>query len=223
MAARKTQALSLLEGILDETANEAEAAREALEAEIRRKEEEARAAAEAAEAERRAEIARRLREEEERQTAAADRRTAALEAIRVEELKAKGLWKEPEPEPVPVAAPAPVQAAAPPVEEKSRGGIFAAAAAILILGGGAAGGYMYMTQEFIDSTTSFASVQPSVVALADAQSIVAFTAIPDPIILQPEAAPEPTRRRSSTSGGSGTRERESEGPRIRLGGNLSGD
>ena len=32
-----------------------------------------------------------MREEEERQTAAADRRTAALEAIRIEELKAKGV------------------------------------------------------------------------------------------------------------------------------------
>ena len=224
MAARKTQALSLLEGILDETATEAEAARLALDAEIRRKEQETRLEAEAQEAERRAEIARRLQEEEVRQHAAADRRTAALEAIRVEELKAKGLWKEPEPEPepAPVVVKAPVAQTAPVVEEKSRGGFYAAAAALLVLGAGAAGGYLYMTQEFVDSTTSYAAAQPSVVALADAQAMVAFTAIPDPIIVEAEAEPERRRPRSSSSSSSSRSEPERRPRSLDLGGNMGG-
>ena len=223
MAARKTQALSLLEGILNETATEAEAARLALDAEIRQKEQAARLEAEAQEAARRAEISRRLQEEEVRQHAAADRRAAALEAIRVEELKAKGLWKEPEPEPAPVVVRAPV-AIAPVVEEKSRSGLFAAAAAVLVLGAGAAGGYLYMTQEFVDSTTSFAAAQPSVVTLADAQAVVAFQAIPDPIVIEAEA-PELTV--SSRSGRSSSSSRPVDTPgsgrTLDLGGNLGTD
>lgn len=230
---KKTQALSLLEGILDETANEAESARLALEEELRRKEEEARQRAEAEEAQRRAEIARRLEAEADRQRTAAERREAALEAMRIEELKAKGLWKEPEPEPKPqvIEAPRPqvnTQQAVAAGKKSNSSALFAAAAAVLILGGGAAGAWFYMNQEYVDATTPFAAETPAVVALADASAVVTFQAIPDPIVQQAAApAEEPRRdrgtrsrpRSDSGSSDSGSNDR-SPTPEFQLGGNL---
>jgi hypothetical protein len=229
---QKNQALSLLQGILDETAAEAEQAKVALEEEIKRKEAEAKAAAQAEEARRREEIASRLREEEERQRIAAERREHALEELRIEELKAKGLWKEPEPETAPpvadtaAGAPGPSTQSLVAVQERSRRSVgLAAAAAVLAIGAGAAGVWFYLNQEYVDATTPFASATPAVVELASASTVVAFQAIPDPIVQEAAAAPEPARpatrpSRPRTSGSSTPEPAEPSGPRLNLGGNL---
>lgn len=213
MAGKKTQALSLLEGILDETQAEAEAAQQALDEELKRKEAEAKRVAEEAETAKRAELERRMAEEADRQRTAAERREAAAEAMRIEELKAQGLWVEPEPEPAP-----PVEAPVADVgttrevvaaqEKSKRGTFFAAAAALLILGGGAAGAWVYLNQEFVDASTPFTASAPDTVLYADASAVVAFRAIPDPIV-QEAAAPEPEPERRSSSRSSTRRESES--------------
>ncbi len=135
---RKTQALSLLEGILEETSSEAE--NERIRLELERQEREAQSARDAAEAEqrRRDEIVRRLAEEEDRQRAAIERRTATLEALRVEELKEKGLWHEPEPEARPQSVGRPTRPSQSTREvvaaqKRSRRGTYVAAAALFTL------------------------------------------------------------------------------------------
>ncbi|MCB9530270.1 MAG: hypothetical protein H6700_00675 [Myxococcales bacterium] len=236
---RKTQALSLLEGILDETASEAEAARKKLDEELAAKEAAARAEAEAAELARREEIARRLAEEEARRSAAAERRTATLEALRIEDLKAKGLWKEPEPAPAPVAAAAPVTTgpaqdtrAAVAVQQKSAlGRNLAAAAAVLVIGGGAAGAWYVQQQSLVDTVQTFSAAAPSTVdTQRNLVATLTFQAIPDPIVRAPEAASgpasasgTPARRRPPRTGGAATTAPTS-GPRpsLTLGGSLGG-
>lgn len=197
----KTQAISLLEGILQETQGEAEAEMRRLEEEVKRKQEQERLEAEAADAAKRAEAGRRLADEEARQLAAAERRQAELERMRIEELKAKGLWKEPE---KPVVEEAPVlvspqstrpvmnTAEALAVQQRearsSRRTTLMVAAAFLVVGGGVAGGLYATSIEHVDSMTSYQKAEPAVVVMSDAVAALALQPIPEPPA--PEAEPE---------------------------------
>jgi len=249
---RKTQAISLLEGILDDTRNEAEAERQRIEAELKAKEEAERQAREAEEARRRADAEARLAAEEERRRQAAERRAAELERMRIEELKEKGLWKEPEPEPEP--APAPVAQSTEPQrpqqsttealavqqanQKKSRlGPILAAAAAVLVLGGGAAAFVIVEGMEYVDASTSFAKAEAATSPLANAVAVVGFEPIPEPEIIEAEPDDEPTTNAATTSrpassgssgsssgsSGSSGASSGSSGPRLQLGGSLRRD
>jgi len=207
-APKKTQAISLLEGILLETQGEADAEMKRLSEDLKRKEDEARAAAEATERARREEAERRLAEEEARQMAAAGRRAQELERMRIEELKAKGLWKEPEQpkvEEVAPVAPAPVStrptmstvdaiAIQKAQARKSRTMFLVAALAVLGIGGGA-GGYVYVNSlEYVDATTTYAKADLSVVEVADAMASLTIQAIPEPIVIAAPTADEPASR-----------------------------
>jgi hypothetical protein len=191
---QKTQAMSLLEDILLETKSEADAEMKRLEDEVRRREEAARREAELQDSQRRAEAERKLAEEEQRQLAAAERRAQELERMRIEELKSKGLWKEPE---KPVAeVPALQSAAAAPgrpvmttaeavaiqKRETRSSRTLVAAAAIAILGvGGSVGGVLYANSiEYVDATTTWAKSEITVVAMADTVASLTLQAIPEP-------------------------------------------
>jgi hypothetical protein len=226
---KKNQALSLLAGILEETQSEADAERERLEADLRKKEEDARLAAAAAEAQRREESERRLAEEEQRRRAAAARRAAEEERLHIEDLKARGEWKEPEVAAPVVAAVAPrrnsmtaevaqIQAQAKKKQNRAVG--FAIAATVLLVGGGAGAFYATTMVEYVDSTTAYAKSSASTLAIDDAIATIGFNPIPDPIILQPEvpvAAPTTSGRRGSSGS---RREEEPTGIRIDLGGSM---
>lgn len=211
---RKTQALSLLENILEETQSEAEKERQRLEEELRRKEEETKRVAEEAERQRRLEIARRLEEEEARRSAAVERRTAAINLMKMEELREQGLLPETEPEPAPrvEAARSAVDTSAATAARPSVGqsrGVFAAAAAALVLVAAGGGAWAWMNQEFVDAK-SFAKQSVDVVALADSATTVAFARIPDPIVVAaPAAAAAPRRSSGGSSSSSATPARTS--------------
>lgn len=235
------QALSLLKGILEETQSEAEAEKARLEAELRRREEAERQAAEEADRLRREEAERRLAAEDARQRAAAERRAAEMERIRIEDLKARGLWQEPV---APVVESAPAEPTAPvkmrpamstqdamalqqAAARKARTGpMLAAAAAVLALGGAGGGLWYAQNVEYVDAQTSYAKadVQTSEVALASAS--IGFNRIPDPVVIAapvPEAAPATagTRPRTRTGGSSSTASTtDDRPPRIQLGGSL---
>ena len=207
-APKKTQAISLLEGILQETQGEADAEMKRLSEDLKRKEDLARASAEAAERARREEGERRLAEEEARQMAAAGRRAQELERMRIEELKAKGLWKEPE---LPKVEEAPPVAVAP----VSRRPVLAALAVLGI--GGGAGGFVYMNSlEYVDATTNYGKADLAVVEVADAMASLTLQAIPEPIVIAAPTADEPAGRsnRPRTNRTSGTTPPEA--GRIRL-------
>ncbi len=173
---KKTQALELLSGILEETQREAEEERRKADEARRTAEEQARRDALAEAEAKRHEAERKLAEEDARRAAAAERRAAAAEALRIEELRAKGLYKEPEEE-KPAAAPAAAKA---PVEEKRSSLPLLLAA--LVLGGLAVGawfGYQEMNREYVDASTSYSYTAPATVALAAAgETPVAFRARP---------------------------------------------
>lgn len=207
-APKKTQAISLLEGILLETQGEADAEMKRLSEDLKRKEDEARAAAEATERARREEAERRLAEEEARQMAAAGRRAQELERMRIEELKAKGLWKEPEQPKVEevapvVAAPVSTRPTMSTVDavaiqkaqaRKSRTVFLVAALAVLGIGGGA-GGFVYMNSlEYVDATTTYTKADLAVVEVADAMASLTIQAIPEPIVIAAPTAGEPAGR-----------------------------
>jgi hypothetical protein len=201
----KTQAISLLEGILQETQGEADAEMRRLEEEVKRKEEAERRDVEAAGAAKRAEAGRRLADEEVRQLAAAERRQAELERMRIEELKAKGLWKEPE-KPVVEAAPVLVSSApSRPVmntaealavqqaqARSTRSSILMVAALFLVVGGGVAGALYATSIEYVDSMTPYQKAEPAVLVRADAVAALALQPIPEPLAPQEAAAAEET-------------------------------
>lgn len=233
----KTQAISLLEGILEETQTEAAAERLRMEAELRRKDDVEKAAREQAERQRRAEGERRLAEEDERRRQAAERRAAEVERLRIEELKAKGLWKEPEPAPVvaPTASPASTR---PQMSTQEAMAVAAQAnrkstlvplliAAIVLLGlAGAGGGYWWSENRvFVDATTVYAKADPQTSALQNAVATIGFEALPPPVILPaPEiATPAATAGPRRTGPARSTASPAETGPvRLQLGGNVRG-
>lgn len=227
----KTQAISLLEGILQETQGEAEAEMQRLSEEVRQREEQARLEAERADAVKREEANRRLAEEEARQVAAASRRQAELERMRIEELKAKGLWKEPE-RPVEVEA-APVAAASvrPAMStvdaiavqkaqaRQSRSTLLLAAAAFVIVAGGVGGALFATSIEYVDATTQYGKAEPEVVAMADAVAALTLQAIPEPpapVVEEPAAADGPARPAGTRTRRPAAAPAENEGRPIRL-------
>ncbi len=228
---RRTQALTLLSGILEETQSEAEAERKRIEEQLRQREVEARAKEEAEEQRRREDAARRLAEEEARQKAAAERRATTMQLLKIEELKEKGLYQEPAPLPPreEVAAPAvnhynTQQVIAVHKKASSRGAFLGAAVALLAAGGGVFA-YVNLTRQFVDAQTSYAKAAPETVAVAAPTVRAEFAAPPAPVV---EAAPEEAARPAARRPAAGTRT-PSRGagstappPRIRLGGALGG-
>jgi hypothetical protein len=210
-APKKTQAISLLEGILQETQGEAEAEMKRLSEDLKRKEDEARAVAESAERARRDEAERRLAEEEARQMAAAGRRAQELERMRIEELKAKGLWKEPEQpkvEEAPVVATpvstrptmSTVDAVAIQKAQSRQSRNMMLVAALSVIGiGGAAGAFLYVNSlEYVDATTNYGKADLAVVEVADAMASLTIQAIPEPIVIASPDADEPGSRTGRT-------------------------
>jgi hypothetical protein len=227
----KTQAISLLEGILQETKGEAEAEMQRLSEEVRLREEQVRIEAEFADAAKREEANRRLAEEEARQVAAASRRQAELERMRIEELKAKGLWKEPE-RPVEVeVAPAPAASSRPAMStvdaiavqkaqaKQSRSTLLMAAAAFVAIAAAVGGGLYATSIEYVDATTQYGKAEPEVVAVADAVAALTLQAIPEPpapLVEEPAAADGPSRSNSRTRRPAAEPAAENEGRPIRL-------
>jgi len=228
---KKTQAASLLAGILEETESEAARERERLERELREREAAERERLATEEAARQAELRRQLDAEAQRQDDAKARRLAAMEALRIEELKEKGLWQEPEPEPVvaPVAPePRSVQHTAEVVAAQKRSAMpmrIGLAAAILLLGGAAAVFVVVGQVPKADAETRYAFAAPATVEVPTALATVGFQAIPDPIVREvapePEAAARPSRTNRGSSG-SRTSSGDRRPPRIQLGGELRG-
>lgn len=87
---------NLLAGILDETEDIAKAEQAKIEAELRAKEDEERLKREATERAKKEEAAARLSAEMERLEKVEQRRTAKLEALKIEDLKERGEWIDPE-------------------------------------------------------------------------------------------------------------------------------
>lgn len=216
---RKTQALTILSSILEETKSEAEAEREALAAAEAQKAAAAKAEAEAADAKARAEALRRIEEEEARQEAAASRRTMAAEALKVEDAPAK-------PEPVrPKGGYSTEQVVAVQKKAVSKGLLIGVAAAVAAVIGGAAA-FAAVSKNKVDATTSYAKVAIEEAPIASPKA--AFTFTPEP---PPEAAAEaaPAARKAgakkggskpAASAGTGTTSGSGTGPRIRLGGGI---
>ena len=91
-------ASDLLAGILDETEDEAIAEQQRLDAELRAKQEREKQALVSAEENRKREAADKLSAEMNRLEGVKQKRTEKLQAIQVEELKARGEWVDPEEE-----------------------------------------------------------------------------------------------------------------------------
>lgn len=89
---------NLLAGILDETEDVAKAEQERIEAELRAKEEEQRRLKEEQDRKRKEAAAAKLSAELDRLEKVEQRRTAKLEALKIEDLKDRGEWVDPEEE-----------------------------------------------------------------------------------------------------------------------------
>jgi hypothetical protein len=229
---KKTQAISLLEGILEDTHSAAESERAKLEAQLRERGDVERARKQEAEKERQADIHRRLDADVRRQEEARERRDAAMEALRIEELKEKGLWTEPVKVSVPTPASVPV---APRMtgantaevvaaqQRSSAKGRFLVLAAILVAGIAGALFFKYGQPVLVDSLTEYAAASPSIVERPVAIAAIGFVPIPDPIVVA--AAPEEeatssSSRRDRRNRDSSSSSRGSTPPRIQLGGEL---
>jgi len=232
---KKTQAISLLEGILEETQSEAAAERERLERDLRKKEEAEREAKAVEDKRRREEAERRLADEEERRRQSAERRAAELERLRIEELKAKGLWKEPEPDPVEQVA-VPVTSARPQMSTQEALAVTsqankqarklpmilaAAAIFIIVIGGGAF--YMISQIEFVDESTPYAKADATTLQTHHALATIGFDPVPEPVIPEAPAvedtaaAPAAPGRRTGTQQRATTTQAEPETPRVTIG------
>ena len=213
---RKTQALTILSSILEETKSEAEAEREALSAAEAQKAAAVKAETAAQDAQARADALRRIEEEEARQEAAASRRTMAAEALRVDDSPA-------------VAAPvrpkggySTEQVVAVQKKAVSKGLLIGVAAAVAaIVGGGAAFGAMSKNQ--VDATTSYAKVAIEEAPIASPKASFSFTPEPPPQAAAVAAAPSARRGGGARSGGTkpaAAATTPPAGPRIRLGGGI---
>jgi hypothetical protein len=213
---RKTQALTILSSILEETKSEAEAEREALAAAEAKKAEAAKAEAAAQDAQARAEAIRRIEEEEARQDAAASRRTMAAEALRVDDEPA-------------VAAPvrpkggySTEQVVAVQKKAVSKGLLIGVAAAVAAIVGGAAA-FGAASKNQVDATTSYAKVAIEEAPIASPKASFTFTPEPPPEAASVAAAPSARRGGGARSGGAkpaGAAVTAPTGPKIRLGGGI---
>lgn len=213
---RKTQALTILSSILEETKSEAEAEREALAAAEATKAAAAKAEAAAQDVQARAEAIRRIEEEEARQEAAASRRTMAAEALRVDDEPA-------------VAAPvrpkggySTEQVVAVQKKAVSKGLLIGVAAAVAAVVGGAAA-FGAMSKNQVDATTSYAKVAIEEAPIASPKASFTFTPEPPPEAPSVAAARSAKRGGSDRSGGTkpaGAAVTAPTGPKIRLGGGI---
>lgn len=206
---RQTQALDILDDILEDTEELARIEERRLAEQLRQREEEAKAAAEE-EARRRAEDAeRRLAEEEARRRAAAERRSLAERAMQQVD--------EPEEEKVVVAAPV---AAVEPEKKSNTLGILIAAVLLGAIGVGGFLGYTAMTQEFVDAETIYpaAIATPTLLAANSAEQQVAVLGKPNAPVEDDAGAKKPAARRTSSSSKPST---PAPGG-LRLGGGISG-
>lgn len=213
---RKTQALTILSSILEETKSEAEAEREALAAAEAKKAEAAKAEAAAQDAQARAEAIRRIEEEEARQQAATSRRTMAAEALRVDDSPA-------------VAAPvrpkggySTEQVVAVQKKAVSKGLLIGVAAAVAAIVGGAAA-FGAASKNQVDATTSYAKVAIEEAPIASPKASFTFTPEPPPRAAAAEPASSARRGGSARSGGTkpaAPAVTAPTGPKIRLGGGI---
>lgn len=212
---RKTQALTILSSILEETKTEAEAEREALAAAEAQKAAAAKAEAEAADARARAEAIRRIEEEEARQEAAASRRTMAAEALKVDDAPAKA-------EPVrPKGGYSTEQVVAVQKKAVSKGLLIGVAAAVAAVVGGAAA-FGAVSKNKVDATTSYAKVAIEEAPITSPKASFSFTPEPPPQAAAPAEASSPRRGGAKARGGTKpAASAPASGPRIRLGGTIS--
>lgn len=239
MSNDKTEALSLLQGMLDETASQVAAEKERLEAELREKELEEKARKEEEERLRREEAERKIAEEEQRRIEAARRREQELEEIRIAELKEKGLWVEPtveapmheSQEVAAVANERPTMttqealAVAAADAKEGRKGVVLGALAAIVLGGLAAGGFYYTSNiQYVDAATPFAPAVSEVAEVSVGSEMLTFAAIPVVEEVVEEVAPTPTRSRSrSRSSSSSSRSNQRSNRNVfQVGGGLGG-
>lgn len=213
---RKTQALTILSSILEETKSEAEAEREVLAAAEAQKAAAAKAEAAAQDAQARADALRRIEEEEARQEAAASRRTMAAEALRVDDSPA-------------VAAPvrpkggySTEQVVAVQKKAVSKGLLIGVAAAVVAIVGGAAA-FGAASKKQVDATTSYAKVAIEEAPIASPKASFTFT--PAPRAQAAAAAAAPSARRGGSARSGGTKPAAATvtpptGPKIRLGGGI---
>ena len=216
-----TQALDLLNDLLEEEEQASLAEAQRLEEELRQRKLEEQQKAEEADRRRREDAERRLQEEEERRRAAAERRSAAEEAARLaqmtdEELAALQPQKEDKQATI----------AVPVVEKKSSAGPIALAAILLgAIGVGGFFGYQELTREHVDTQATYPMATPTINSLASAGATarVQFQGPPAP---EPEAdtsSSSSSRSRSSGSRSSGSGSSSSGSPSsIQLGGMIRG-
>lgn len=213
---RKTQALTILSSILEETKSEAEAEREALASAAAQKDADAKAEAAAQDALARAEALRRIEEEEARQEAAASRRTMAAEALRVDDGPAVA-------EPVrPKGGYSTEQVVAVQKKAVSKGLLIGVTAAVVAIVGGAAA-FGAASKNQVDATTSYAKVAIEEAPIASPKASFTFTPEPPPEAAAAASAPSARRSGGARSGGTkpaGPAATPPAGPRIRLGGTI---
>ena len=204
-APRKTQALTLLSGILEETQSEAEAERKRIDEQLKQKELEAKRRAEEEENARKAEAARKIAEEEARQKAASERRAMTARLLKVEERPENPAEAAPTAPVLPTPASISqvksgyntTQLVAVQRKAGSKGAFIGAAAAILLAAGGGAA-YFQLTRTYVDAQTSFPKASPEFVSVASATVRGEWLAAP--VAAAPvadaaaDAAPEPARR-----------------------------
>ena len=213
---RKTQALTILSSILEETKSEAEAEREALAAAEAQKAAAAKAETAAQDAQARAEAIRRIEEEEARQEAAASRRTMAAEALRVDDSPAAVAPVRPK------GGYSTEQVVAVQKKAVSKGLLIGVAAAVAAVVGGAAA-FGAMSKNQVDATTSYAKVAIEEAPIASPKASFSFTPEPPPQAAAVAAAPSARRGGGARSGGTkpaAAATTPPAGPRIRLGGGI---
>jgi len=213
---RKTQALTILSSILEETKSEAEAEREALAAAEAQKAAAAKAETAAQDAQARAEAIRRIEEEESRQEAAASRRTMAAEALRVDDSPAVTAPVRPK------GGYSTEQVVAVQKKAVSKGLLIGVAAAVAAVVGSAAA-FGAMSKNQVDATTSYAKVAIEESPMASPKASFTFTPEPPPRAAAVAAAPSARRGGGAHSGGTkpaAAATTPPAGPRIRLGGGI---
>lgn len=209
----KTQALTILSSILEETKSEAEAEREALAAAEAQKVAAAKAEQEAAEARARAEALRKIEEEEARQEAAASRRSMAAEALKLDDAPPKVEATRPK------GGYSTEQVVAVQKKAVSKGLLIGVAAAVAAVVGGAAA-FGAVSRNKVDATTSYAKVAIEEAPVASPKGSFTFTPEPPPEVAA--AAPAPRKGGGAAKGGAKPASATPPaGPRIRLGGTIS--
>lgn len=210
----------LLAGILDETEQDAKAEEQRIQAEIQAREEAERRKREAEEERKRLEAEARISAEVERQNTVQERRTARMEALKIEDLKARGEWVDPailakkqaeelakqrevndeqiRQSAVAAAAVSAASANAPlPVAKASNAKLFAAVGILAILVMGAGGVLFAMSKGYEPDPAQYTKTlyKPKDVAIA----LVEKGSTPIPKVEEPTSDEEPLAKTSRRS------------------------